>query len=248
MGNQVSVATSSIEQDRHFSRNVFEEKGYRNHYTNLIAMMKNHLRLDRLRGRKVIDLACGYGWWGQSLLEHGADVVFIDGREENLAAVRKEVPGAVTHVMNVEKDPFPIPNADLILCMGLIYHIADPRALFDKMIKVSDRVFIDTTCLDHDGEFIVYHSETTGAREFSLTGRACRPSPKWIMRQLREAGYTRVEDISNAIGNRDPQPGFPGLLYDWEYRRTCGWRRDERTLRRMFLASKAGADDELLSW
>lgn len=235
----------SIENDHHFSRNVFEEKGYRDHYVNLIAMMKNHLQLANLRGRKVVDLACGYGWWGQALLDYGADVVFMDGREENLTAVRKEIPDATTYVMDVEHDLFPIPKADLILCMGLIYHIANPRALFDKMAKISDRVFIDTTCLDHDGEFIVYHSETTSAREFSLTGSACRPSPKWVMSQLREAGYTKVEDISDAIGNRDPQPGFPGLIYNWEYRRTCGWRRDERTLRRMFLASKTENDDLL---
>lgn len=239
--------STAIEHDRHFSKNVFEEPGYRDHYVNLTAMVKNHLHLDRLPGRKVIDLGCGYGWWGQSLLEHvdhGNDVIFIDGRAENIDAVRREVPCAHAYVMDVETDPFPFKKADLILCMGLIYHISNPRALFDKMIKIAPRVFIDTTCMDHDGEFIVYHSEVSGS-QYSLTGSACRPSPNWVMRQLREAGYEHVYDISDPIGNRAPQAGFPGLIYDWDYRRTCGWRRGECTLRRMFMASKH-QDDELL--
>lgn len=238
------MTVTSIERDPHFSKNVFEEPGYRDHYVNLTAMMKNHLHLDRLCGRKVIDLGCGYGWWGQSLLEHGADVVFADGRVDNIAAVKRDIPGAATYVMNVECDNLPRVKADLILCMGLIYHIANPRALFDKMIKVAPRVFIDTTCMDHDGEFIVYHSEVQGS-QYSLTGSACRPSPNWVMSQLREAGYEYVYDISDPIGNRPPAAGFPGLIYDWEYRRTCGWRRGECTLRRMFMASRH-QDDELL--
>jgi len=236
---------TSIERDKHYSKNVFEEPGYRDHYGNLTAMMKNHLHLDRLRGKKVIDLGCGYGWWGQSLIEHCNEVVFIDGRKKNLAGLRKEMPFAVGYLMNVEADQFPIKRADLILCMGLIYHISNPRALFDKMIKVAPRVFIDTTCMDHDGEFIVYHSEGSAGSQYSLTGSACRPSPNWVMGQLREAGYEHVHDISDPIGNRPPGDGFPGLIYDWDYRRTCGWRRGECTLRRMFMATRI-KDDELL--
>lgn len=233
-----------IERDTYFSKCVFDEPGYRDHYVNLTAMMKNHLHLDRLSGRKVIDLGCGYGWWGQALIEHGADIAFVDGRRSNLEAVQKEVPGAKTYLMNVESDGLPRMKADLILCMGLIYHIASPRALFDRMIAVAPRVFIDTTCMDHDGEFIVYHSEVQGS-QYSLSGSACRPSPNWVMGQLREAGYEYVYDISDPIGNRPPAAGFPGLIYDWDYRRTCGWRRGECTLRRMFVATRH-QDDELL--
>jgi len=242
----VKIENPSAPKDKYFDLNVFEAKGYRDHYANLTAMMKKHIRLDQLKGRKVIDLACGYGWWGQSLLDYGCEVIFVDGREENLAAVRQQMPDAKTYLMNVETDRFPVPYADLVLCMGLIYHIADPRSLFDKMAAVTDQAFVETTCLDHDGEFIVYHRESTDARQFSLTGSACRPSPKWVMSNLREAGFTRVEDVSDATGNRAPQQGFPGLLYDWKYERTCGWRRAEHTLRRMFAASKPSARADLL--
>jgi SAM-dependent methyltransferase len=244
---KANVDTPVAPKDKYFSLNVFEAPGYREHYVNLTSMMKRHLREDRLAGLKVIDLACGYGWWGQSLLPFGCEVIFVDGREENLDAVRQQVPGATTYVMNVEKDPFPVPRADLILCMGLIYHIADPYSLFKKMAAVTDQLFVETTCLDHDGEFIVYHGESTDARQFSLTGSACRPSPKWVMRYLREAGFSEVQDISDAIGNREPQEGFPGVLYDWKYERTCGWRRAEHTLRRMFAASKPNPKISLIS-
>lgn len=236
-----------VPEDKYFTLNVFEAPGYREYYDRFTTMMTKRLNLERLKGRTVIDLACGYGWWGQALLPYGCNVVFIDGRQENLDAVRAQVPNATTHLMNVETDPFPIARADLILCMGIVYHIADPRALFDKMAKVADTAFVETTCLDHDGEFIVFHDESTAARQFSLTGHACRPSPKWVMRELKGAGFNRIEDISDPVGNRTPQPGFPGVLYDWSYQRTCGWRRDECTLRRMFVASRDPAD-ALIKW
>jgi SAM-dependent methyltransferase len=227
---------------------VFDDVGHSGHYTKLTPLLTNHLHLDQLKGVKVIDLACGYGWWGEALLPHGADVTFIDGRENNLAMVRKRHPGAATHVMNVETDSFPMLEADIVLCMGLIYHIADPAALFKKIAAISKRVFIETICIDHVGANIVYVDAPTDTSETSLGGKACHPSPRWVMRELRRAGFTEIADISDAAGNRPATPTLPGLNYQWDYENTCGWCRDDCTLRRVFMASNAGAADPLLRW
>ena len=50
--------------------------------------------------------------------------------------------------------------------------------------------------------------------------------------------FGRLTVVSAKRSNKPPADGYPGLIYDWEYRRTCGWRRDECTLRKMFLAWK----------
>lgn len=242
-GEAYPHAVRDIRKDAHFSRNVFELPAFRDRYTKPIEHIKSHLHLDRLRGRKVIDLACGYGWWGQSLMDHGAEGLFIDGRPENLHRVRTSMPRAVTHLMNLETDPFPVSRVDLVLCMGILYHLGDPKALIEKLAAITDRVFVDTTVMDHDGDFIVFHDEDNDVRQFSVTGKACRPSPGWVINRLREAGFEHVRDISHADMNSEPGPGKSGLIYDWEFRRTCGWRRGECTLRKMYLASKSDPDE-----
>ena len=229
-------------------RSVFEDEGHSGHYVNLLPLMTRHLDLGRLKGLRVLDVGCGPGWWGEALLAHGADVTFIDGRTENLALVHKRHPEVTTHLMNVETDPFPVQRADLVLCMGLIYHLADPAALFEKIAAISPRVFVETICMDQVGVNIVYINEHTDTPETSIGGRACRPTPRWVMRELRHAGYSEIEDVSDEFADRPPTPTLPGLLYHWDYENTCGWRRNDCTLRRVFLATQTGRDDPLVRW
>ncbi len=221
--------------DRYFSSNVFEEPGYHDHYPKLFEMVEPYL--GDVSGKRVLDLGCGYGWWGLKLKQLGAVVTFADGRMSNLEGVKRSDADATVLWLDVESGIIPRPF-DLVLCMGLLYHLGDPQTLLDKVAARTKRMLIDTTCLDHDGEFIVYHREADDVSQFSVTGNACRPSPTWVVNALYRAGFDKVSDISSSVGNRKPQPGFPGLVYDWKYQRTCGWRRGERTLRKMFLAEK----------
>jgi SAM-dependent methyltransferase len=230
------------------TRSAFDDAGHTDHYEKLTPLLTRHLNLERLKGAKVIDLACGHGWWGEALRRHGADVIFIDGREDNLATVRKRNPGAAAHLMNAETDIFPVSHADIVLCMGLIYHIEDPASLFAKIAAITERVFVETICLDQVGANIVYADVATDTAEASLRGKGCRPTPRWVTRELRRAGFTEIADISDASGNRPATPSLPGLLYRWDYENTCGWRRNDCTLRRMFMASRAGANDSMLRW
>lgn len=235
-----------IEDDEHFAFNQFDIPEYRERYPRLFQMWHPHIQLDRLEGKRVIDLACGYGWHGLSLKPYKPDVLYVDGRQAHLDAVKREDPTAATHVMNVEYDKFPIGlRADLVLCMGIIYHIYDPRELFNKIAAISDRIIVDSTVCDHDKEYISWHRENNVAQGFSITGWACRPSPKWVERNLAEAGFPFVFDISDKCGNIEASPGICGYLYDWEYRREVGHRRNEQALRKMYLASRNWPDELL---
>src|SRR5262249_58820697 len=104
------VRVPDAPKDQFFSLNVFETSGYQAHYRNLCKMVKDHIRLDQLPGRKVIDLACGYGWYGQSLLAEGAHVAFNDRRQAHPACPRQPDSNANTHVLNLEAHPVPIPK------------------------------------------------------------------------------------------------------------------------------------------
>lgn len=229
------------ENDKYYSRNVFTEKDYSEHYDKVFSVLMRYIDPEMASKWQVIDLGCGLGGFGRKFLEMGPDVVFIDGRSENIADLRADLPGAKTFILDVEKDPFPeqIKGVDLVLCMGLIYHTKTPKLVLEKIAGISDNVCVETNCLDHDGVALIHFEESTEPRQFSLSGGACRPSPKWVEETLKEVGFSFVKDISHKDANTEPRPGFPGNIYDWEFQRTCGWRRNECSLRKLFIASKS---------
>lgn len=234
------VREARIENDTHFNLAQFDIPEWRTRLeTCIMPMVHDHIRLEQLEGKRVMDLACGYGFWGKQLLPYKPLMIYIEGRQLHIDKLLEEQPTAVAYQMNVEDEDFPAnTHVDLVLCMGILYHTGNPRNLFNKISRITSNVFVDTTVCDHDKEFILFLHENNEAQGFSVTGNACRPSPSWIVKNLQDAGFTYVFDISDARGNVPASPGISGLMYDWEYERTCGWRRNEQTLRKMYMACK----------
>ena len=55
-----------------------------------------------LAGKRVLDVGCGVGHLGAKLVQMGASVVCVDGRESNIASLRTRYPQLEGHVGNVE--------------------------------------------------------------------------------------------------------------------------------------------------
>ena len=106
-----------------------------------------------LRGKRVLDLGCNAGWWSLLCIQNGADFVLgVDGRQmhidqANFVFETKEVPSnkfefRCQSVFDLHNEkPF-----DIVLCLGLLYHVSQPVQLFDIISKLnSDVLVIDTT-------------------------------------------------------------------------------------------------------
>jgi tRNA (mo5U34)-methyltransferase len=105
-----------------------------------------------LEGKRVLDLGSNAGYWSLAAIEAGADFVLgIDGRQMHVdqahlvfeakgidpARYRFETGNIFTH-------SFP-EHFDVILCLGLMYHISKPMELFEIMASVSpELLLIDT--------------------------------------------------------------------------------------------------------
>ena len=82
----------------------------------------------------AIDLACSEGWFSHRLLDWGARQVFaLDVRRENIHRAKLineqlQSPGIYFEVADVFDLP-PLEPVDVVLCVGLIYHVENPIGL-----------------------------------------------------------------------------------------------------------------------
>jgi SAM-dependent methyltransferase len=107
-----------------------------------------------LAGRRVLDLGCNAGFFSLKAVEAGAEFVLgIDGRQIHVdqaelvfdayGVERHRYQFACANFMNFpleEQPPF-----DLVLCLGVLYHVSKPVELLERISGVnSDVLIIDT--------------------------------------------------------------------------------------------------------
>ena len=105
-------------------------------------------------GRRVLDLGCNAGWWSLLAVEAGCDYVLgLDGR-----AMHTEQAELVFEASGVATDRYDFVTADVfefdardrfdvVLCLGLLYHVAKPVELFERMAAWTRSLLIVDTHL-----------------------------------------------------------------------------------------------------
>jgi SAM-dependent methyltransferase len=106
-----------------------------------------------LEGLRVLDLGCNAGFWSLQAIEAGADFVCgVDGREMHVEQAR-----LVFEAKGIDPSRYRFEEAnifshdfreqfDVVLCLGLMYHISKPVELFEIMDRVAaELVVIDTS-------------------------------------------------------------------------------------------------------
>jgi SAM-dependent methyltransferase len=171
-----------------------------------------------LKGRRVLDLGCNAGYWSLAAIEAGADFVLgVDGRQMHLdqANLVFEAKG-----IDRERYRFELGNIfehrfaeqfDVVLCLGLMYHIAKPLELFEVMAGVgASLLLIDTTVtLIPASAFRVAHEDSLenprNAVDFEVV---LVPSRQAVIDLAAQFGYETVplaQHITDYTGMSDYQ-------------------------------------------
>jgi SAM-dependent methyltransferase len=170
-------------------------------------------------GRSAIDLACHEGWFAQQAAALGFDVLGVDARADHVAdaTLAAEACGATkvrfetrdVHALDASRDG----RFDLVLCLGLIYHLEHPvgalrtaRALtadgglcvIETQIAPGQSGVIDyghhTFVKPVMGSFaIVDETDETHGPETSTTGICLVPSLDALLWILRKVGFDSVD-------------------------------------------------------
>jgi 2-polyprenyl-3-methyl-5-hydroxy-6-metoxy-1,4-benzoquinol methylase len=170
-----------------------------------------------LRGRSVLDLGCNAGFWSLAAVEHGCDrVCGIDGRAmhveqaELVFEVKRVPPSRYRFVRGdvLDFDLSSLGSFDVVLCLGLLYHVNQPVQLLTRAAGVnSDILLIDTTI--HPTEEVVFalrHDEPDDPRNALASSFVLFPSPSAVIAIVRSLGYHGLvlkPDFDDYVASRD---------------------------------------------
>ena len=180
--------------------------------------------LGGLDGRSVLDLGCNAGYW--SLLAHRAGARYVrglDGRAMHVAqaALVREAAGIDPSAWSI--DQADVTTADLtrrgpwdvVLCLGLLYHLEDPLGFLQCAgAACADVLVVDTEVMPAPGRWLKGGVETPeDPRSAVGTTRVAVPTPSAVAWAMERAGFEV----------RMLRPRFATWTGSEDYR--DGWRR-----------------------
>lgn len=212
---------------------VFESGLYRESELTRLVNLFAHVDLERWRGLRVLEVGAGHGRLGDAFVELGFDVTSTDGRPENVEHMKAR--GRQAFVLDLDAEDAAYGDYDLILAFGVLYHLARPER-FLRACAERAQVLLLETCVTDAAEPVLYQVRERrgwGSEDQALLGHGSRPSPAWVEKICREAGFESMRDISSPLAN------WSTTCFDWEPRNDGRWHRDGSNLRRMWVLEKA---------
>lgn len=163
---------------------------------------------------RILDLACLEGMYAVEFARHGAQVVGIEGREQNLAKARfaKEVLALPTlefvhdDVRNLSRAKYG--EFDVVLCLGILYHLDAPDVFvfLERMAEVC-RGFavIDTHIATNAAGSCVHQGRTYRGRTFAEHDPASTPADRaadlWSSLDNVESFWPTRASLLNALAH-----------------------------------------------
>lgn len=170
-----------------------------------------------LEGKRVLDLGCNAGFWSLAAIETGCDFVLgIDGRQmhvdqANLVFEANEVEEhryefLLANLFDVDLGS--MGKFDVVLCLGLLYHVSKPMELMELISAVNtDILVIDSTLSTVRGSYFeVRHDNLDEPRDAVDYEFVLVPTKRAVHDLARQFGYSIVTlrpDFCNDEGEPD---------------------------------------------
>jgi tRNA (mo5U34)-methyltransferase len=151
-----------------------------------------------LRGKRVLDLGMNAGFWSLAAIEAGCDFVLgIEGRSMHV-----EQANFVFEVKDVERERYRFVEGDLfdvawgegfdlVLCLGLLYHVNRPVELLERIARANTAVLIVDTAVvpREEPAFFVRREDVDDPRMAIRSELVFVPTPAAVVELLRSCGY-----------------------------------------------------------
>ncbi|HET7568429.1 MAG TPA: class I SAM-dependent methyltransferase [Gaiellaceae bacterium] len=173
--------------------------------------------LGGLQGRRVLDLGCNAGFWSLAAIEAGAEFVLgIEGRRTLLDQAelvfdakgvdRSRYEFRLADVFDVDLGDA---RFDVVLCLGLLYHVNRPVELLRRISGWNgDVLVVDTDLSSLAGSAFELRRESTGDPRNSLADELILwPTARAVHDLVAAFGYACVE-LEPRFGSWEGSPDF----------------------------------------
>lgn len=173
-----------------------------------------------LAGKRVLDLACNAGFWSLCAIDAGCDYVLgIEGRQMHV-----DQANFVFDVKEVEKDKYDFVvgdifkmdlrqfgTFDIVLCLGLMYHVSKHVELLEKISEVNDDVLIIDTALPRvPGSFLELRGQNPDSYMSAVDSSLAMAPTKQAVRDLAEEFGYSVVTLEPDFRNKRGRPAWAG--------------------------------------
>ncbi len=207
-------------------------------------MRHNQRRLEHLatlnlpiEGRSVLETGAGIGDHTSFFVDRGCKVIAIEPRPANVRVLKRRFPTLDVVQLDLDslegKEPI---FSEIVYCYGTLYHLSKPREALEFLARCCKAMFLLETCVlpREDDEEPDLVPELASSPSQSLTGIGCRPTRKWIQKELsRLYPYVYIPVT---------QPYHEEFPIDWTAR-----FESKSLTRAIFVASRAPLENQLLT-
>jgi tRNA (mo5U34)-methyltransferase len=189
-------------------------------------VMRNLDTIERLQlpqslsGKRILDIGAWDGYYSFECEKRGAQVLAID----NLNRMKRPDEVKFAHLGNrgfetakdilnsdvkfknldvYDIDPKEIGTFDIVLFLGVLYHLKHPTLALEKISKVTnDQLIIETECLRSP---IIRRSMLEYIESDHLNQdptNFCRPNISWIKSVLMDLGFSKIDILHKSISKK----------------------------------------------
>ena len=137
-----------------------------------------------LRGKVGLDAGCGKGRYTRFLAEYLEAEVALDGSSAAEAAARNlaEFPGVAVVRSDLRDAPFAPESFDFISSLGVLHHLDDPFAGFERLL----------TFLAPHGQVLLYLYSRPPTRNLRSIGQSCSAALRTLTTRISHPALKRV--------------------------------------------------------
>lgn len=179
---------------------------------------------DWFRDKKVLEVACGRGFFGRELSKLGAIVTFTDARQLFVDALVYD--GYTALVMDQDQDWNLTSTFDLVIHFGVLYHLDDWKKDLKFSIATAPIVLLESEVVDKINPTYEKKVQEEDEYDQAFNRTATKFSDCHVEEYLKELGV-HVENQSDT--SIDCCPHF---IYSWEHGQEEGGNFHKNTLRR----------------
>ena len=142
----------------------------------------------------AIDVGCGEGYFSLFLHQLGLKVVAIDGRKTNVERAQEKYPTLKFLTADIEDTTKnrDLGSFDLVLCLGLLYHLENPfRAVRNLFALTKKHLIVESRVVPSKLPISILHEEVK-SEDQGLDFIALIPSIACLVKMLYKSGFKNV--------------------------------------------------------